>query len=770
MRGLGHAGRIGKCQAAFLPAIALTCRQPDGESSRGDCAGTRGPADCRRTWNAVRPFYSMVGGVIRTATGDMMKRRPHEPILQWLARIGRGRNAIGSQSDLEFASRSRQPRLWPTGGRRPANLYRSGRFLFLLVNSALFASTLAAMLAGANWDIRMRATFPFEKDKSLWTQLPWQAGATLLVGIGGLLTFISSKRQKDIHFEREALEKQFNDTLDRLASTDRILRANAVIRLAEMVEECWPGRSRAFSPANYPFFTRALSQLTAALHLEQEQALRDEVVKALRRMIASQAGSSAELRPILLRELADANRSAKRSFIELLSKYCALYPCVNNEALRPLASFAPFCSTRAATLVAIRDLAEGTECTELIRARRFVSSTEGTGASTDEGVNSVLLQIQISGACLIDARNVLVDALRARFTMQDGSSSAEAGADDEEEAMVLFSISRDEGRVVWQVDLEGVFLAGSDLHAVDLSYTNLRSAYLQAANLERSKLQCCSLDSARLQCVRGESVNLNGASLDSACLWAAQLDYARLSSVNLSGSDCRGARLSYVNLTEASLMATDLRCSSLEGANLRDAWCDSRYVETPTDLSHSRMWNADLRGASLCRTLLVGADLTGARLEGANLVGVTVQAERTWRDRNGSPQERVVKANFADTDWRNADFLPPIAGGAPPHWRDRTTEQWLEQHYPNLLPAVGRRTDPDGCPEKAAPWWRRIWKEPRGTERANAPLERETIPSDVEGVASQGSSDADGADSSKGNPAPDTSNQGSTETDGSPNG
>jgi hypothetical protein len=216
--------------------------------------------------------------------------------------------------------------------------------------------------------------------------IPWiPVIAAVIVTAGALITLYANKRLSEIQFDRQALESLFTDILNRFASENPIIRANAAIRLAEMVQKKWPGRPNKKTPGNYPFFPDATSQLAAALHMESNQAVRNEVVKALARVTEFAKQDDQALLHLLILELSDANRSAKASFVEAFAEWCSRFIELTAESLRlqfdPLESdwekarvlkltaenlrlvvpFASFCKFEENSLACLFSLARG-EC------------------------------------------------------------------------------------------------------------------------------------------------------------------------------------------------------------------------------------------------------------------------------------------------------------------------------------------------------------------------------------------------------------------------
>ena len=171
--------------------------------------------------------------------------------------------------------------------------------LFALAVQLVFAAVLY-QLATSILEIQVA------KDTHWWT--PWiPVVAVCIATIGALITLYTNKRLSERQFaqrqtteqdrfDRQSLGALYTDISNRFAAQDQIVRAGAAIRLAEMARKNWPGASQEKTPNNYPFFLEATSQLAASLHMEENRAVRDEVVKALNRMTAFDRQDGQQLR------------------------------------------------------------------------------------------------------------------------------------------------------------------------------------------------------------------------------------------------------------------------------------------------------------------------------------------------------------------------------------------------------------------------------------------------------------------------------------------
>src|SRR5207248_11626473 len=137
------------------------------------------------------------------------------------------------------------------------------------------------------------------------------------------------------------------------------------------------------TPENYPFFPRAVAQLAAALHMETEQTVRDEVMKALLRMTEFSGEGRGALFTLQIAELACANRSARKAFLEALARYCSLFEKLTDDDLRPLIGFAPFCLKPDTILVSLRDFASSKKCRDAASVYAALRAAERAGASGD---------------------------------------------------------------------------------------------------------------------------------------------------------------------------------------------------------------------------------------------------------------------------------------------------------------------------------------------------------------------------------------------------
>jgi pentapeptide repeat protein len=360
-----------------------------------------------------------------------------------------------------------------------------------------------------------------EKGTLWWTQFPWYALAAAFAGAIALVTFLCTRAQNQQQFERQQAAEQerfdrqqldslFVDIQNRFASESAMMRANAAIRLAEMAEMRLPGKPVVRVRENYPFFSRAASQLSAALHMEKEQAVRDEVMRALDRMTGFARGGNQALLYCQIAELADANRSAKKDFVDALARYCSLSQEVTDDDLRPLTGFAPFCLAPETALVCLRDLASSKRCHDAASVQSALRAAQRAGAAAicvwEERLR-LLPDIQSSAARLIDTRTSIVLALHARCAQGMSSRlTGLAGGEPDPQATL---------------DLQDTQLQGADLRGAQLLGAFFDDAHLQGAILAGAQLQGARLQGADLTDADLTDANLQDARYDRRTQWPA---------------------------------------------------------------------------------------------------------------------------------------------------------------------------------------------------------------------------------------------------------
>ncbi len=337
-----------------------------------------------------------------------------------------------------------------------------------------------------------------------------QAAVGWVGGVVGLGTFFLNRAQKQEHFDRQTDEARFVDIQDRFADKDSpMMRASAAIRLAEMAQTLAPGFSaNRLDAMSYPFFPRVAAQLSAALHMEPEQAVRDEVKNALGRMVEFSKVGDQRLLYLLIEELKRSNHSAIRAVRFVLSMCLPQRSLSAEEELRDLAEAWRFCVDEDANRATWQDIADGIERRAELRVRlgEILAETPYKELQTDLPERSTRL---------CDTRDVLAVALRALATP---IYVRHAG----------FPTSLLPWERIDRFSLRGAFLAGAYLMDAQLQGADLHCAQLQGAYLYGAQLQGANFFEARLQ-----GAILLHASMLGANLVSAQLQGAKLASLKL---------------------------------------------------------------------------------------------------------------------------------------------------------------------------------------------------------------------------------------------
>lgn len=132
----------------------------------------------------------------------------------------------------------------------------------------------------------------------------------------------------------------------------------------------------------------------------------------------------------------------------------------------------------------------------------------------------------------------------------------------------------------------------------------------------------------------------------------AQLAGAKLKGVHFEQLDLQRASFDGADLSRALLQDCDLRKASFKGARLdkavaRSAKCGDadfsgaslRNAKLPLNCLRAIFRDADLSGAELVYSNLIGADFSGAKLEGAKLTGAKHDESTRWPADFALPQD-----------------------------------------------------------------------------------------------------------------------------------
>jgi len=451
------------------------------------------------------------------------------------------------------------------GGHLPRSswLWPLVTLLVLGIVEITVAAVLVQMMADG------RVIYSFEKGSSPWTQVPWQPIVTAATAVGALITFVFNQAQKQRHFDRQqgaeqsrfelqALDNQFADTLDRLASEQPFMRANAAIRLAEMAAMRQPGRPCVRTAVNYPFFERALWQLVAALRLERDGSVRHEVVRALSRMNGFCRDGGETLREALFREVRAANVRARDDFAVGLGRYCQNYQGGFDAALQALAPRVQFCESAEATVQCLRDLLAAKWSAWKYPAGGEISVAGGAPK-------------QDWGSACVEEAAVLTSTVEALASLLSGypvpSNVLEEPIPQRTSEQTIPSLTECflAGASLSNSNLKDVLMMGSYLHGVRMSFVSLDGAHLEGVHLNHAKIGLCRFAGAFMGHARLDDAELQAVWLTDASLAGATLLGTRfLEDVYLNGTKLGRA--------EVDGQADGMRkCADFGGANWWDA-------------------------------------------------------------------------------------------------------------------------------------------------------------------------------------------------------
>ncbi len=297
-------------------------------------------------------------------------------------------------------------------------------------------------------------------------------------------------------YERQRLDTEFNDALNRLADIQNpFMRAGGANRVAALARRHMAD-SLDIEDA-YPYFVRSSGHLAAALHLEEESAVRDEVQKALDMMtdFAHFEGDMGQLLIYsLLDDIAAANRSARKAFVGALARHLARTAisessaATNYDGLRPLVDFTSFCPREEDTFRCLCDIANSPDCRTQTRFQAAVGLAQSLRKASSMATQSTdaLDVVYRAGERLKETTTALTACLRALTAVPE---DVVGGGD------TRLGMWRRTGR---RLHLAGTFLAGARLAGAHLAGANLMDAVLHGSELDGTNLVGANLFAAKM--------------------------------------------------------------------------------------------------------------------------------------------------------------------------------------------------------------------------------------------------------------------------------
>ena len=363
------------------------------------------------------------------------------------------------------------------------------------------------------------------------------------------------------------------------------MRANAALRLAEFGTLFIPrtAKQEADVPTpprnakNNPYFILAAAQLSTALYLESKTEIREAIKKALNQMTAFAKEEKQQLLCALIKQLVDANRTAKVAFIEALAHYSALMTqsdanltsSENDIDVNFVASVAPFCDKPKATVICLRALMNDgqrnvensdfeIESIYTISRRIYHMAQNGLTEEKGKSLSLSISTLKTSFQQLSATANVLVSAICALEFPSDKPIKDSGDETDAEESSEFFD-ELCKWRRLPEIDLSECFIPNSYIRRASLDGCNLSYTYLI-----NSTFDTCWLDRANLQGSRLDYSSFFMSWARAADFGGASMSFSYLRIMNLQNST-----LNFVRLTDSSIEQCDMRGANLNDSNLR---------------------------------------------------------------------------------------------------------------------------------------------------------------------------------------------------------
>lgn len=419
------------------------------------------------------------------------------------------------------------------------------------------------------------------------------AVAGLIGGGVALLTYTLTYRQKQSHFELQRKQEQAQADYDAIAAEydalskdfvgkDELSKINAAIGLAAIAKKVDPrkefklmvGESIQKTSEFYPWYERVAMQLAAALINYNEPRARDQVRNSIRDIARFDRNSEPQrLLTFLINTLADANRTAFKSFVETFAEGMA---CQKDEHIDTFARVVAIFEDPAKNRLMLEELQLSKEFRLAFGAQNDKRRLNGELSTPGDPYPDYLTRLRTVSQQLAETRDAISDCV-----MRDV-------------------------RNIWKVQElpRSIFEQGFDRTGFERWYEwqnlflnliprlRLSSTFMQGANLECAHLQCAEFDKAQLQ-----HANLDHCYLQGTIFLNAQL----------RGATLFNAKLQFAFLYRAHLQDVQLDCAILQGANIANA-----------NLQRASCYRTDFTGANLFGAQLYGADMSFANLQGAN--------------------------------------------------------------------------------------------------------------------------------------------------------
>lgn len=438
--------------------------------------------------------------------------------------------------------------------------------------------------------------------------------------------FVDKQETDALVQARKELQDQFVDIQNRLASAEDILRANAVLRLAEFAKQQRPRNTHdkqkeailPFTELNFPYFLPAIALLAVAVRMEGRNDLRSNIANSVDDLVRFAAQKENDpIHTSILRELANANTESFRVFLNTVIHYHGLVPSdakdvrvMPGEFLNKLTSFVPI---RAALNngkyywidIILRDLFNNQRYQadlQIFLSMNFKLTEEQRAGQQED----VLKKVQEVAIRFEDTKDRLAFALNELGAKLDADSRAKLTF-LEGQFLAGHTFKYLSGMPLAQANLSATVLTGSTIGTpmkvgADLSRADLTGAKFYEAIMYRANLSGAKLHRADLT-----NVNLTGADLSGADLSEAVLNKTWLTNANLSLVDLTGATLTRLSLNGATIYgihyndgATNLAMELTSHSNDLPSGLQMHLIPKSDDQADL---DADLRTEALCTLL-----------------------------------------------------------------------------------------------------------------------------------------------------------------------
>lgn len=461
------------------------------------------------------------------------------------------------------------------------------------------------------------------------------------------------------------------------------MRANAAIRLAEMAQQRYPGKSDRKEPESYPYFSRAASQLATTLRMEEDAQVRRETVEALRQM--TEFAAEAEKQILLYKLigfLADTNREAREAFSVILSEHAFAMkrpqdngeetgdpddPKHTTDPLFDIVHLTPFCIGKENVEEINWWCLKTLMATDKAQARWRVLNTynaDNANASQQRDLSAertkMRQQIEHQAACLITTRNALTNALKGL-----------------------------KGHQYPELNLRSVFLSGVDLTKAHLAKAKLQKSWLQGTTLHSANLEDADFYQSHLHYADLFQSSVTRTKFNHISAYHARFDEIKGADCTFEGANMPDAKFKSARLAKPIFSNTKMATADLSAAKLQGAKLDRCSIPFG-NLDHVDLSDANIEKAELREISIQQADVRNAQAQGANFDGAIIRGCKVYGLQYKSVGETTMGDNsltsFKEVNWREADFEHYEVSSKGQFTKtgkeDEGFKQWLQQKFP----------------------------------------------------------------------------------------